>query len=72
MSLTARLFCLGADLLLENLSNIAQGTRGEAQQGPGRYDSWPSPAAVKGLVSRGKTLVQLKDLRRIKRGMTCP
>jgi methionyl-tRNA formyltransferase len=71
MSLTARLFCLGTDLLIENLSNIVQGGRGEEQNGPGQYDSWPTPESVRGFVARGKRLVQLKDLWRIRRGMTC-
>lgn len=71
LSLTAQLFCAGADLTIENLARISSGYPGEVQTGSGRYDSWPTPEAVRDFAASGKALVRGTDLRQIVRGTLC-
>lgn len=71
MNLTARLFCMGADLLIENLAKIVEEAPGVEQDGFGQYDSWPTPKAVHGYVRRGKVLLRPTDLWHINRGTLC-
>lgn len=42
LSLNAKLFKLGAISAVQQISQLTPDTQGEAQQGQGRYDSWPS------------------------------
>lgn len=59
---TARLYDRGGELLVDMLDDIAGGAMGAAQTTAGRYDSWPTPAQVGELISRGKLLATWRDL----------
>lgn len=65
LSVTARLFERGTELLLDRLGAILAGDPGTAQQGAGSYDSWPSSRQVGRLHHIGGVLVRAADLRRL-------
>jgi methionyl-tRNA formyltransferase len=69
---TARLFCRGAELFLENIDRIAAGEPGEAQQGVGTYASWPTAAEVGAFRERGGRLVHLRDFNALRGRYPCP
>ena len=65
---TARLFVRGTACLLEHLPAILAGERGTAQAAGGSYDSWPTPAQVRGLRDQGHRLASGADLGLLWRG----
>jgi methionyl-tRNA formyltransferase len=72
LSVTARLFERGTELLLDRLGAILAGDPGTAQQGAGSYDSWPSSGQVDRLHHAGGALVRTADLRRLFRWCSPP
>jgi methionyl-tRNA formyltransferase len=60
LAATARLYALGADLLVDSLDALP--ARGTPQAGAGSYDSWPDRAAVRALRAKGVTLLAWRDL----------
>jgi methionyl-tRNA formyltransferase len=63
LAVTARLFELGTELLLDKLGAVLGGDPGTAQQGSGSYDSWPTSGQVGSLHHGGGALVKAADLR---------
>lgn len=62
LAATALLFDAGAQALVGALAHIRRGDAGDEQQGPGSYQSWPTPAQVRALRARGGALLRPADL----------
>jgi methionyl-tRNA formyltransferase len=71
LALTARLFCRGADLFAGSLDRLVGKAPGEAQDGTGRYDSWPGAGDVAALRARGHPLVGRADIARLRAAKGC-
>jgi folate-dependent phosphoribosylglycinamide formyltransferase PurN len=66
--LTARLYRLGAELLLSHFDAVRNGEAGQEQGGGGNYDSWPSAIQVASFHRQGAALLRVRDLWDLWRG----